>query len=359
MDVGSKTGAPPAGSPPDGPPVIDLRSDTVTEPTPAMREAMAQAPVGDDVLGHDPTVRRLEEAAALRLGKEAALFVPSGTMGNLIALLAHTVSGQEVWLEENSHIYYYEAGGLSRLAGLLPRLFRGRRGIPEPDDLRRLYRPPGPHFPPPGLVCLENTHNRGGGSVMTVERMKALAEAARELGLPVHLDGARLFNAAVALGVDVRELTGPADSVMVSLSKGLSAPVGSLLAGSRAFIVRARRLRQLLGGGMRQAGILAAAGLVALETMVDRLAEDHRVARALAEALASIDGLTLDPSEVESNIVLFTLPDGQEAAAFAQCLAARGVLAVPFGPRQVRFVTHRHVGPEVVPRVAAAVRASL
>ncbi|HEY8418774.1 MAG TPA: GntG family PLP-dependent aldolase [Limnochordales bacterium] len=357
MDKTVKPGAQPAGKAPAGAPVIDLRSDTVTQPTAAMLEAMASAPLGDDVLGHDPTVQRLEEAAAARLGKEAALFVPSGTMGNLIALLTHTVPGQEVWLEENCHIYYYEAGGVSRIAGLLPRLFRGERGIPQPDDIRGLYRPSGMHFPPPALLCLENTHNRGGGSVMPAERMRALVAVARELGLKVHLDGARVFNAAVALGVDVKELVGPADSVMVSLSKGLSAPAGSILAGSRDFIRQARRMRQMLGGGMRQAGVLAAAGLVALETMVDRLTEDHRVARELAAALAAIDGIRLDP--VETNIVLFTLPMGYEAGAFLERLAARGVLGVPFGPRQVRFVTHRHVTQEAVPQVAAAVRACL
>jgi len=352
-------GGPPAGSPPEEPPVIDLRSDTVTRPTAAMREAMAAAAVGDDVLDHDPTVRRLEEAAAARLGKEAALFVPSGTMGNLIALLSHTVPGQEVWLEEDSHIYYYEAGGVTRLAGLFPRLFRGRRGIPAPGQLRDLARPAGLHFPVPGLLCLENTHNRGGGTVMAPDRMAALADTARELGLKVHLDGARIFNAAVALGVEVQALAGPADSVMVSLSKGLSAPVGSVLAGSRSFIAQARRVRQLLGGGMRQAGVLAAAGLVALETMVDRLADDHRVARALGEALAAIDGLVLDPAQVETNIVMFELPEGYEAAGFLQRLAAQGVLGIPFGRRVVRFVTHRHVTADMVPRVAAAVRACL
>jgi len=352
-------GGQPAATPPGEPPVIDLRSDTVTQPTEAMREAMARAQVGDDVLGHDPTVQALEEAAAARLGKEAGLFVPSGTMGNLVALMAHTVPGQEVWLEEESHIYYYEAGGASRIAGLLPRLFRGERGIPSPEAIERLARPAGMHFPAPGLLCLENTHNRGGGSVMPPDLLRAVAEVARAHGMPIHLDGARIFNAAVALGVDVRVLAAPVDSVMFSLSKGLSAPVGSVLVGSRTFIAKARRLRQMLGGGMRQAGVIAAAGLVALETMVERLADDHRVAKALAEALAAIDGLAVEPAAVETNIVLFTLPSGQDAGAFLERLAARGVLGVPFGARQVRFVTHRHVAMEAVPKVAAAVRACL
>ncbi|OUM99296.1 MAG: threonine aldolase, partial [Firmicutes bacterium ZCTH02-B6] len=323
------------------------------------REAMAKAQVGDDVLGHDPTVARLEEAAAARLGKEAGLFVPSGTMGNLIALLSHTVPGQEVWLEAESHIYYYEAGGVSRIAGLLPRLFRGERGIPAVEDIEQLARPSGLHFPPPGLLCLENTHNRGGGSVMTPARLQEVAAVARRVGMPVHLDGARIFNAAVALGVDARVLAEPVDSVMFSLSKGLSAPVGSVLVGRRDFIRKARRIRQMLGGGMRQAGVLAAAGLVALETMVDRLAEDHRVAKAIARALAAIDGIDVNPEQVETNIVIFSLPEGWEAGEFVQRLATKGVLAVPFGPRQVRFVTHRHVGEETVPQVAAAVQACL
>lgn len=348
--------------------VIDLRSDTVTKPTEAMRAAMAEAVVGDDVFGDDPTVRGLEELAAHMLGKEAALYLPSGTMANLAALLAHTEPGQEVFLGRNSHIYFYEVGGLSRVAGLLPRLFRDDDGLPTADELRSLLRPANIHFPEPGILCLENTHNLGGGVVLPPEHMKELAAVARSAGLPVHLDGARLFNAAAALQLDVRSWTELVDSVMVSLSKGLSAPVGSVLAGERAFIERARKARKLLGGGMRQAGVIAVAGIVALEAMAERLAEDHAVAAAIADELASIDGVDMERARVQTNIILFSVPDVASASeepgpapaeAFLARLAANGVLAVAMGPRLVRFVTHRHVRMEDVPRIAAAVRASL
>lgn len=339
-------------------PFIDLRSDTVTQPTEAMREAMARSVVGDDVFGDDPTVRELEERAAFLLGKDAALFLPSGTMANLTALLAHTTPGQEVLLGRQSHIYRYEVGGLSRIAGLLPALFGDEDGMPDPDEVRRLLRPANIHFPPSALLCLENTHNLAGGVVLPPQRLAALADVARQAGLAVHLDGARLFNAAVALGVDARAWTGHVDSVMISLSKGLSAPVGSVLAGGREFIERARKARKLLGGGMRQAGVIAAAGIVALDTMVQRLADDHAVAAELARALSGIDGLSVDGERVQTNMVFVTLAQG-EAPAFVARLAERGVLAVAMGPRQVRFVTHRHVSLEHVPYVAAAVQASL
>lgn len=346
--------------------IIDLRSDTVTKPTEAMREAMARAQVGDDVFGDDPTVRGLEELAAHLLGKEAALFLPSGTMANLVALLTHSEPGREVLLGETSHIYYYEVGGLSRIAGLFPRLFRGGDGHPAPEELRALLRPANIHFPEPALLCLENTHNLAGGVVLAPGRVRELAAVAREAGLAVHLDGARLFNAAAALDVDVRELTADVDSVMVSLSKGLSAPVGSVLAGTRSFIGRARKMRKLLGGGMRQVGVIAAAGVVALETMTRRLKEDHNVARAIARELAAVDGVDIDLSKVQTNIIVFAVPEsaarGEEttpAAAFLQRLERHGVLGVPRDARRIRFVTHRHIGMEDVPRIAAAVRASL
>lgn len=349
--------------------VVDLRSDTVTEPTDAMRAAMAEAVVGDDVFGDDPTVRGLEDLAAHMLGKEAALFLPSGTMANLTALLAHTVPGQEVLLGANSHIYFYEVGGLSRVAGLLPRLFHDDDGRPTPDELRSLLRPPNIHFPAPGLLCLENTHNLAGGAVLSPEQMRSLIAVAREAGLAVHLDGARLFNAACALRVDVRELTADVDSVMIALSKGLSAPVGSVLAGERDLVERARKARKLLGGGMRQAGVIAVAGIVALETMVERLAEDHAVAAAIADELVAIDGIDIERERVQTNIILFSVPAAEAvdqgagrvtpAEAFLERLADNGVLAVAMGPRRVRFVTHRHVRMDDVPRIAAAVRASL
>lgn len=339
-------------------PVIDLRSDTVTQPTEAMREAMARAAVGDDVFGDDPTVRALEEKAAFLLGKEAALFLPSGTMANLAALLSHTTPGQEVLLGRQCHIYRYEVGGLSRVAGLLPALFRDDDGLPDPDEVRSLLHPPSILFPQPALLCLENTHNLAGGVVLPPDRLAALAAVAREAGLAVHLDGARLFNAAVALGVDARAWTEPVDSVMISLSKGLSAPVGSVLAGRRDFIERARKARKLLGGGMRQVGVIAAAGIVALETMIARLAEDHAVAAAIADALAAIDGVHVDRARVQTNMIYFTLAEG-DAASFVERLARHGVLAVAMGPRLVRFVTHRHIALSDVPRIAAAVRASL
>lgn len=339
--------------------IIDLRSDTVTKPTDEMREAMARAEVGDDVFGDDPTVRGLEDMAAYMLGKEAALFLPSGTMANLTALLTHTTPGQELFLGESSHIYRYEVGGLSRVAGLLPALFNDGDGLPAPDDLRALFRAPNIHFPTPTLLCLENSHNLAGGVVLPPERLQQLVAVAQEAGLAVHLDGARLFNAAAALGVDVRAWTQHVDSVMIALSKGLSAPVGSILAGDRDFIEQARKARKLLGGGMRQAGVIAAAGIVALETMTERLVEDNEVAAAIARELAANDGIDIDVERVQTNIVLFSLPEGNTAAAFLDKLAEQGVWAVAMGPRQVRFVTHRHVSLDDVPHIAAAVRASL
>ncbi|HHY38241.1 MAG TPA: low specificity L-threonine aldolase, partial [Clostridia bacterium] len=254
--------------------MIDLRSDTVTRPTPEMRRAMAEAEVGDDVYGEDPSVRQLEEIAAETMGKEAALFVASGTMGNQVALMAHTRRQDEVLLEAESHIFFYEAGGMAVLSGLMPFPIRTEDGILRPTDLERALRPSDIHFPKPSLVCLENTHNRHGGRVAGVEEIKKTCDFAHAHGLKVHLDGARIFNAAVALGVNVKSLVKDVDSVMFCLSKGLCAPVGSMLAGTRDFIEEARRCRKLLGGGMRQAGVLAAAGIVALKTMVDRLAED-------------------------------------------------------------------------------------
>jgi len=308
-----------------------------------MRRAMAAAEVGDDVYGEDPTVNRLEAEAAALVGKEAALFVPTGTMGNQIAVLTHTERGDEVILEQDAHIYYYEVGGVALLAGAQVQTIPSVAGRIDPAVLRAAVRPANIHFPTPRLFCFENTHNRAGGTVISPDLTRELCAVAHELGLKVHLDGARIFNAAVALGVDVKELTGPVDSVMFCLSKGLAAPVGSLLAGSREFIDRARKYRKVLGGGMRQAGVLAAAGLVALEEMIDRLALDHEHARQLAVGLAELPGIALDPEQVETNIVLFALTDGRSASSYVEELRRVGVLAVPMGPTQVRMVTHKDV----------------
>ena len=323
---------------------IDLRSDTVTKPTPAMRQAMARAEVGDDVFGEDPTVRELEETGAAMVGKEAALFVASGTMGNQVSVMTHAARGEEIIVETEAHLYYYEAGALAVLAGVQVWPIASERGYLAPERIAAGIRGDNIHFPRTALLCLENTHNRHGGALLTVEQMAAMAAAAHTHGVPVHLDGARLFNAAAALGVSAASLAGSVDSVMFCLSKGLCAPVGSLLAGSKEFVARARRHRKQLGGGMRQAGILAAAGLIGLREMAPRLAEDHANARRLVEGLASIRGLAVDPSAVRTNIVVFSVaPLGLTSEEFLARLASRGVLGVSFGPETVRFVTHHDV----------------
>ncbi|MBI4571377.1 MAG: low-specificity L-threonine aldolase, partial [Chloroflexi bacterium] len=279
------------------PRTIDLRSDTLTHPTPAMREAMAKAEVGDDVFGEDPTVRRLEQMAAERMGKEAAVFVASGTMGNLVSLLAHCGRGDEAIVGSEAHVLHYEAGGVPGLGGVQLRPVRNDgHGMIDLDELEATIRLENVHFPRTSAVCLENTHNRCGGGVLTAEETAAVARIARRHGVAVHLDGARIFNAAVALGVAPSELAAQADSVTFCLSKGLSAPVGSLVCGSAEFVQRARRMRKMVGGGMRQAGVIAAAGIVALETMVDRLAEDHEHAQLLARGLAQLPGIRIDPA---------------------------------------------------------------
>jgi len=333
--------------------VIDLRSDTVTKPTPAMREAMYRAEVGDDVWGDDPTVNRLQEVAAERMGKEAALFVPSGTMGNLVALLTHCRRGEEVILGDLSHTFTHEVGGASALGGIvfhpIPTEPDGRLA---PERVEAAVRPVDIHFPRTRLICLENTHNRTGGRVLRPDYMRQVRALADRHGLAVHLDGARVFNAAVALGVDVKDLVRDADTVMFCLSKGLAAPVGSLLCGPKEFIAEARRNRKMLGGGMRQVGVLAAAGLVALEQMVDRLAEDHANARRLAEGLADLPGFVVDPSVVETNIFM---ADVDHPRLTARDIAARmrekGVLLYAIAPRRFRFVTHYHITAEDVDRV--------
>lgn len=337
---------------------IDLRSDTVTTPTPEMRKAMAAAEVGDDVYGEDPTVRRLEERAAALLGKEDGLYVPSGTMGNLVAVMTHAGRGNEIILEAEAHIYYYEVGGMAVVAQVLPRAIAGERGRITPETLTAAIRAPNIHFPVPALLCLENTHNRAGGAVWPPELFDAVCDTAHQAGLAVHLDGARVFNAATHAGRPAAELVRKADSVMFCLSKGLAAPVGSVLVGKKDWIARARKNRKIVGGGMRQAGVIAAAGLVALDTMIERLAEDHENARSLAEGLVAEDGLGVDLDSVETNMVMCRvdgLAAGFTAPEFAKRLAARGVLVNAVDPRKVRFVTHKDVSRADIGKALAVI----
>lgn len=336
---------------------IDLRSDTVTKPTEEMLRAMAEAEVGDDVYREDPTVNRLEAIAAEILGKEAALFVTSGTQGNQVAVLTHCVNGDEVIAEADSHIFYYEGGAMSALAGVQTRTLAGERGALRAEDVERAIRGNNIHFPRTKLICLENTHNRAGGAVISVAQMKSVYDIAKNHGIPVHLDGARLFNAAVAQGVAVSELSAFADTVQICMSKGLSAPVGSILAGNRAFIEEARWWRKKLGGGLRQAGYLAAPGIIALTQMTERLAEDHERAQQLAKGLRQ---LSLQVEQVETNIVLVNTDSiGQTAVAFLERLEEKGVLAVDFDEYVVRFTTHRHISEQHIETVVAAVEALL
>ena len=343
------------GKPADG--IIDLRSDTVTQPTKKMREAMANAPVGDDVYQEDPTVKHLEEMAAAKVGKESALFVVSGTQGNTIAYLTHTQPGDEVILGLNSHIYGYEVGGLARLGGLMARTVDDSNGTIRPEQIIAALRGTDLHFAPASLVCIENTHNMSGGRVMEPSEIQALAETVHQRGLKLHMDGARVFNAAAALGVPVTELTGPVDSVMFCLSKGLSAPVGSIIAGGKEFIERARKFRKLLGGGMRQVGVLAAAGIVALEEMVDRLAEDHQRAQRLAEGLSQVSGIKVADTNYRTNILLVDVEGtGLSAPEFSSRLKALGLWINPKSGTTLRIVVHRHIEDSDVDRVIEAFR---
>jgi len=322
--------------------IVDLRSDTVTLPTPAMREAMYRAEVGDDVYGEDPTVNRLEAMAAERMGKEAALFVVSGTMGNLVSLLTHCGRGDEVIMGDKAHSFLYEAQGASVLGGIAVRTVPNLpNGMLDPADVEAAIREDNVHFPRTRLICLENTHNRCGGAVLTPAQMATIREIARRHGLAVHLDGARIFNAAVALGIEAKEIAAQADSVQFCFSKGLSAPVGSAICGSAEFIKAARRNRKIVGGGMRQAGVIAAAAIVALEQMVERLAEDHENARILAEGLAEIPGFEVDLSTVQTNIIIFGLTDTRVSAKdVVRALAAEGVKIGVIDARHFRAVTH-------------------
>jgi threonine aldolase len=321
---------------------IDLRSDTVTHPTPEMREAMARAAVGDDVLGDDPTVNHLQELAAGRMGKEDALFVASGTMGNLIAVLVHCRRGDEVILGNRSHTFMFEAGGISALGGVHPfQLTNQPDGSLKLEDIEASIRPDDVHQPVSRLIALENTHNRCGGTFQSVEYVRSVRELAERRGLKVHLDGARLFNATAALGVDPRELTGHVDSVTFCLSKGLCAPAGSLLCGPKDFIREARRIRKQLGGGMRQAGILAAAGIIAIEKMAMRIGEDHARARLLADGLARLPGIALDAGTPATNMIFFNLKDSvrKSCQQIEEEMKARGVLVHATGAARFRLVS--------------------
>jgi threonine aldolase len=339
--------------------IIDLRSDTVTHPTDEMRRAMAEAEVGDDVYGEDPTVNTLEKLAAEMMQKEAAVFTVSGTMSNLISVLAQTRRGDEIIVGSEAHVFWYEVGGASALGGVIvhtiPNTTDGRLEI---EDLEKAIRSKNIHNPPSTLLCLENTHNRCGGAVLDVKYISAAAGLAHRHSLRVHIDGARIFNAAVALKVPASELVKDADSVSFCLSKGLSAPVGSLVCGDRDFIDRARKYRKMVGGGMRQAGVLAAAGLVALRTMIDRLAEDHRNARLLAEGLRLIPGLVV-ADNVPTNIVLFSLPPAVSGDIFVKEISSRGVKLSPRGGQQFRAVTHRMVTSDDIDEALSRVDACL
>lgn len=336
---------------------IDLRSDTVTKPTPEMREAMAKAEVGDDVYGDDPSVNRLQELAAEMMAKEAGLFVPSGTMGNLAAILTHCQRGDEVILGQLNHSFMYEAGGMSVLGGVHSFQLKNQPdGSLLPSEVEDAIRPDDPHDPISRLVCLENTHNRCGGTVQTAETTREVAKVAHKHGLKVHLDGARLFNAAAALGVPVRVLAEPVDSVTFCLSKGLAAPVGSVLCGDREFIHKAKRARKILGGGMRQAGVLAAAGIIALQKMTGRLTEDHARARRLAEGLRANDCVILDPGSPATNMVFFNLAPQARVSApeAAERLEKQDILVSPSSERRFRLVTHYEIDDDAVERTITA-----
>ncbi|MBM3285293.1 MAG: aminotransferase class I/II-fold pyridoxal phosphate-dependent enzyme [Candidatus Aminicenantes bacterium] len=336
--------------------ISDFRSDTVTKPTAKMRQAMAEAVVGDDVLGDDPTVQELERLAAETMGKEAALFVPSGTMGNAVAVKTWTRELDEVIVEARSHIYNMESTHMTFISRVSPRPLASRRGAMDPVEVERNIRKPSVHIPRTSLICVENTHNNWSGAVVPLENIKAIREIALKHSVGLHLDGARIFNASAASGVPVKEYAALADSVMFCLSKGLSAPVGSLLAGPRHFVDYARRVRKALGGGLRQVGVLAAPGIIALREMASRLKEDHVRARRLAEAVAGLPSVRLNPEEVETNIVIFgfdhpriSIPD------FLASLKQRKVLALAT-TRGIRFVTHKDIDDEDVDRAVAAFR---
>jgi len=338
--------------------VVDLRSDTVTRPTPAMRRAMAEAEVGDDVYLEDPTVNALERRAADIFGKEAALFVPSGCMGNLIAIKVWTHHGDEVICEERSHVNLYELASMSAIAGCMPRVARGEDGILTWPQIEAVIRPTIYYDSQTALVCLENSHNMAGGTLYTADQITDICERAHAAGLKVHLDGARVFNAAVALGVEVAEMASNLDSVMFCLSKGLGAPVGSMVVGSHAFIEKARIYRKMFGGGMRQVGVLAAAGRIALEESPKRLNIDHQNAQRLAEGIAQVPSLRIDAKSVKTNIVIFDCKEtGMDAVQLCDALKPHGVWALDTAPYSVRFVTHCDVDAQGIERALEVLRA--
>lgn len=327
--------------------VVDLRSDTVTLPTEEMLEAIRTAELGDDVYGEDPTVNRLEELAAKKMGKEAALLTTSGTQANLASVMSQTERGDEVILEAHAHMYSHEVGAFSVIGGLVPRLVTGHMGVMTPQDIEAVLRQPNIHFPPTRLICIENTHNYAGGTVWSPSQIKAVCEFAKTRRLNVHMDGARIFNAAVAQNIDVRELTRYVDTLMFCLSKGLSAPVGSLVVGSRSLVDRARRYRKMFGGGMRQAGIIAAPGIIAIEKMIDRLKDDHENAKLLARGLSKIDGISLDLDHIQTNIVRYDVSGlGIAAIEWVARLRDLGVKAGAQEAGSVRMVTHRGIEKE-------------
>jgi len=336
---------------------IDLRSDTVTKPSQAMRQVMAAADVGDDVFGEDPTVNRLQEKVAGLLGKEAALYVPSGTMGNQVCIKVHTEPGDEVIAESGSHVFNYETGGAAFLSSVQVHTIEGRLGRLSVQDIRRAVRPPIYYMPRSSLICVENTHNRAGGTVYPLSLLKEISAFAHEAKISVHLDGARLWNASVAAGVSPAAYAACADSVSVCLSKGLGAPVGSVIAGTRGFIEEARHYRKIFGGGMRQAGVLAAAGIYALDHNIERLQEDHAKAAFLAGELASVPGLEIDPESVQTNIIVFTVEkSGKSPEEILMKLRERGVLLTPGNYLVLRAVTHMDVSMDQVKRAAVVVR---
>ncbi|MGQ9617482.1 MAG: threonine aldolase family protein [Candidatus Aminicenantia bacterium] len=335
----------------------DFRSDTVTKPTERMRKAMYEAEVGDDVLGDDPTVKKLEEFAAEKIGKEASLFVPSGSMGNSICVKLWTKEGDEVILEERSHIYNIELGSLSVISRVLPRPLSSKRGEMAPEEVEKAIRKRTLISNGTSLICLENTHNFWSGAVLSVENFKEIRKIADKHNLKIHLDGARIFNASIAKKIPVKEWTSLVDSVMFCLSKGLSAPIGSIVAGSKEFIDEARRLRKLLGGGMRQVGVIAAAGIVALEEMIERLEEDHTLAKKLAYALSEIKGIEIDPEGVETNIIIFKIKkEGLSAGEFVEKLIEKGILALSISENEVRFCTHKDVKERDVDRALKVIK---